>query len=160
MMARFAANGFKAVEVDGKLVHPMLRLFPKEGDRLRVTFRSAASPRVQGIAVRLRNPDIGGAKGYAGTLRLEEAESPAIALWMDTAPSEVEIECLRVDKGGEMRISNRWRQPDGREDEWLNNYGMLIEEIEPDDYVLRCSDGQGNKLSFDDLVVSIRHIRA
>jgi hypothetical protein len=160
MMSRFAANDFNPVEIEGELVHPMLRLIPSAGDRVRLAFISAASPRVQGLAVRLRRPEIKGEKGYAGLLRLENIESPAVALWMDTAPPEVEIECVRIDEGGEVRISNRWRLEDGREDEWFGNYGILIEEIDKDSFVLRCSDGIGEQPSFDDLVVSVELVRA
>jgi hypothetical protein len=86
MMSRFAANDFNPVEVESKLVHPMLRLAPRTGDRVCVAFVSGVSHRVQGLAVRLRHPGISGEEGYAGLLRLESTESPVVALWMDTAP--------------------------------------------------------------------------
>jgi hypothetical protein len=65
---------------------------------------------------------------------------------------EVKIECVRVDEGGEVRISNRWRLGGGREDEWSGNYGILIEEFGESSFVLRCSDGIGDQPSFHDLV--------
>jgi hypothetical protein len=76
-------------------------------------------------------------------------------LWMDTAPPVVVAECVKLKKGAELRISNRWRHADGREDEWLNNYGMLIEKQGKDSFLLRCSDGVGFEPTFDDLVVRI-----
>ena len=51
------------------------------------------------------------------------------------------------------------RVEDGREDEWFGNYGILIEEIGKDAFVLRCSDGIGLEPSFDDLVVQVELVR-
>ena len=79
-------------------------------------------------------------------------------LWMDTATPTIEVLCARVDDDGELQISNRWRLDDGREDEWLNNYGMVVDSDTDDSFVLRCSDGFGAP-SFDDLVVRIDHLR-
>jgi len=157
-MTQFAESGFEPIDWEGALVHPMLRLRPHSGDRVVVTWESSDSPRVQGLGVRLRMPDLAGPKGYGGTLRVGAVESPAIMLWMDSAPPSVVIECVEVLNGAELRISNRWRLADGREDEWLNNYGMLVESTDPRLFVLRCSDGYGQAPTFDDLVVRVELI--
>ena len=91
-------------------------------------------------------------------MRVADAESPAIMLWMDTAPPTVSIECAKVIDGAELQVSNRWRVEHGREDEWFGNYGILIEEIRKDAFVLRCSDGIGLQPSFDDLVVQVEAV--
>lgn len=51
-------------------------------------------------------------------------------------------------------ISNQWRRPDGVEDEWTNNAGMVVEESDRC-VLLRCSDGIGAP-TFDDLVAEVR----
>ena len=136
----------------------MLRLQVADADRVKVIWVSANSPRTQGLGLRLRRRGIQGARGRAGLLRVDDIEAPAIMLWMDTATPTVEVLCGPVDDDGELQISNRWRLDDGREDEWLNNYGMVIDSDTDDTFVLRCSDGFGAP-SFDDLVVRIDHLR-
>jgi len=156
MARRFAEVGFGPVEMGGRPVHPMLRLPARAGDVVSVEWRSAASPRVQGLAARVRAPGVPGAKGRAGTLRVGTAESPSISLWMDTAPNPSTFAIVKARAGAELQISNRWRMPDGREDEWFQNYGMLIEDLSDDRYVLRCSDGAHPAgPDFDDLVVIV-----
>ena len=80
-------------------------------------------------------------------------------LWMDTAPPVVEVRCIRAETGAELRVSNRWRLDHRREDEWLNDFGMLIEKDAMGRTALRCSDGYGVDVpSFDDLVVRIEQV--
>ena len=155
MMNRFAAADFGPVEVDGQLVHPMYRSDISEGDVVRIEWISAASPRMQGLTLRLRLPDVRGSRGYGGLLAVEQDEAPAIGLWMDSAPPVVEARCVQLTPGAELRISTTWRMPDGREDEWFLNYGMKIEELEDGAVVLHCSDGIGDELTFDDQVARI-----
>lgn len=159
MMKLFGQSEFKPIEYEGMIVHPMLRLRPSVGDRVAVQWLSIGSPRVQGLGVRLRHPDRRGRGSYAGLMGIGGVESPSIALWTDTAPPQVDIEILAVDDGAELRISNKWRQANGREDEWLNNYGILIDEIAPDQYLLHCSDGYGLAPTFDDQVVKVTLVR-
>jgi hypothetical protein len=155
MMDRFAEADYEPVEVDGELVHPMYRTALAEGDVVRIEWLGAASPRVQGLSLRLRHPEVRGRRGYGGLLRVEQDEAPAIGLWMDSAPPVVEARCVRIDPGAELEVSNRWRMPDGREDEWFLNYGMKIEPLGEGAVVLHCSDGIGERLTFDDLVVRV-----
>jgi len=153
-MTQFAESGFEPIERDGAVVHPMYRRRLRAGDLVRITWLSAASPRVQGLSLRLRLPGKSGRKGEGGRLRVADAESPTIVLWMDTAPQVVDVECVEIADGAELQISNRWRLPNGREDEWLNNFGMLVEPSS-DAVTLRCSDGYGDDPTFDDLVVKV-----
>jgi hypothetical protein len=67
----------------------------------------------------------------------------------DSAPPVVEARCVQIEPGVQLGISNAWRMPDGREDEWFLNHGMKIEELGNRAVVLHCSDGIGNELTFD-----------
>ena len=158
LMDRFAASGFKPIEVDGSVVHPMYRTQVREGDTVRVTWLDAQSPRPQGLTLRLRVPGRTGRRGEGGLLRVESVDAPTIVLWTESAPPVVEAECVTLQPGAELQVSNRWRLPDGREDEWLNNYGMKIEAAEGDAVVLHCSDGYGAP-AFDDLTVRVDVLR-
>jgi hypothetical protein len=159
MMSRFVESGFQPVEFEGEIVHPMYTVDINERDHVRVTWIDANSPRVQGLTLRLRIPGRMGRKGEGGLLRVGDAESPSIILWMDTAPEVVDAECIERADGAVLQVSNRWRLPDGREDEWLNNYGIKLEPVGQDALVLHCSDGYGDAPSFDDLIVRLDVVR-
>jgi hypothetical protein len=154
MMERFEVSGFEPVAVDGEFIHPMW-VGIGEGDHIRLTWLSSNSPRVQGVSLRLRIPDVQGRDGEGGVLRIERREAPTMVLWMDTSPKVVEAECVSVRSGAELQVSNRWRLPDGRDDEWLGNYGIRIEPTDGDGIVLHCSDGYGDTPTFEDLVVRV-----
>jgi hypothetical protein len=159
LMRQYADNGFRPIEVNGLTIHPMFRSPIAPGDRFRVTWLAAASPRVQGLALRVRLPDVPGRRGEAGLLEAEGASSASIHLWMDTAPPIVGARCIEAKPDAELRVSNRWRLDDGREDEWLNNFGMLVEDDGAGGAVLRCADGYGvGPPSFDDLVVHVERL--
>ena len=159
LMDRYLASGFAPIDFQGEPVHPMYRAEISEGDRVRLNWLGAASPRVQGVTLRLRIPQRSGRRGEGGLLKVEDVEAPTIVLWMDTAPPIVEAECVKLKGGAELQISNRWRFPDGREDEWLNNFGMKIEALGRDSVMLHCSDGYGEP-TFDDLAVRVEIVRA
>jgi hypothetical protein len=136
-------------------VHPMFECAIEEGERVRVTWVSAASPRVQGVVLSLRIPGRKGRKGDGGLLRIEGVDAPEMSLWMDTAPPVVDAECVKRKQDAELWVTNQWRYPDGTEDELINNYGIKIEALGPRSVRLHCSDGYGDAPSFDDLVVQI-----
>lgn len=154
-MKRFAENNFRPINQNGRVIHPMLRLPVTANDRIAVHWISTASARPQGLAFRIRKPLIKGKKGYGGTLNHAGTVAPALALWMDTSPRNASIDVVKAEPGAELQISNRWRMPDGREDEWFQNYGMLITEESPNEFMLQCSDGIHEEPNFDDLVVRI-----
>ena len=112
--------------------------------------------RVQGLALRVRVPDVPVRRGEAGRLNVAGASSPSIHLWMDTAPPVIDVLCETATEGAELCVSNRWRLDDGREDEWLNNSGMLIEHDDNCGIVLRCAEGYGtDPPTFNSLVVRL-----
>jgi hypothetical protein len=155
-MRQFADNGFRPIGYEDMTVHPMFRTPIAVGDCWRVSWLDAASPRVQGLALRVRLPDVPGRRGEAGRLKVAGASAPSIHLWMDTAPPVVEVSCEQAIEGAELHVSNRWRLRDGREDEWLNNFGMLIEDDDSGGVVLRCNEGYGtDPPAFNALVVRL-----
>jgi hypothetical protein len=156
MGQRFSDAGWRPILLDGLIVHPMMRLPVRAGDSIDVEWLSSASPRVQGLVFRLRNPAIPGAKGRGGKLRVDAAEAYAIGLWMDSAPNPSTIDVVNVKPGAELQISNQWRTPEGRVDEWFQNYGMLIEDLGNGQYEIRCSDGpHAAGPEFEDQIVRI-----
>ena len=159
MMAQFGANEFAPVTINGTLVYPMVTLAVGVGDNIRVSWMSAASPRTQGVVLRLRRPTVRGAKGRGGVLRAGIGEAPTIKLWMDTSPEPPVIEIVKLADDAVLRIYNQWMSSSGRVDEMFNNYGIVIEELGPSSLLLRCSDGVGDVPTFDDLVVRIDVIR-
>jgi hypothetical protein len=53
-MQQFAEGDFQPIQYGALTVHPMFRAPIASGDRVRVTWISAMSPRVQGLSVRVR----------------------------------------------------------------------------------------------------------
>jgi hypothetical protein len=126
-MRRFADNGFQPLTLDAKTIHPMFRAPIARGDTICVTWSGSSSPRVQGLALPVRPPEVPGRVGEAGRIEVNGVASASVHLWMDSAPPVVELRCVEAKPDAELRVSNRWRLEDGREDEWLNSFGMLIE---------------------------------
>lgn len=86
LMSRFVESGAGPVEVDGDLVYPMCTTAINQGDRVQVSWLSAASPRVQGVTLRLRVPERRGRKGEGGLLRPDHVEAPALILGWTLRP--------------------------------------------------------------------------
>ena len=137
------------------MVHPFAPVHVTVGQDIQVEWVSTDSPRVQGLGIRVVRLD---QRGPAGGLEVAGQRAPAIMLWQDSAPPRVTLGCVQIDDDAVVRVTNRWRHADGREDEWSNNYGMLIEEEGPDAVLLRCSDGVGDEPTFTDLVVRITRL--
>jgi hypothetical protein len=157
MMDRFAEAG-GPVEYDGTLVHPSYSLPVEQGDVVRIDWLSSASPRLQGLVLRLRLPGRAGKKGEGGLLRYQDTEAPGIALWIDTAGPTCALECVKAREGAVLRVNNAWQLPNGQVGERINNFGIKAERIAPDAVVLSCSDGHRQRPSFEDLVVRITHL--
>src|SRR5690242_8453756 len=66
MMQRFVDNAFEPIDYEGRTVHPQVSFDVATGDELHIEWVSAASPRPQGLSLRLRDPQLRGAKGRAG----------------------------------------------------------------------------------------------
>lgn len=156
MMARFAANNYQPVELDGRVVHPMLRVPAIAGTVIDVVWRTIASPRPQGLVFTVRKPGALGPEGYVGLLSFHGHAAPGLKLWADDFPKPDPILVLAAEPNAELQVSNQWRMPDGREDEWFNNYGMLVESQGPNVFLLRCSDGIHDAPDFRDLVVEVK----
>ena len=155
MMERFAASSFEPVEFEGATVHAMYWAAVTTGDIVEIEWLSAASPRPQGVTLRLRKPGVTGKKGVGGTLSWEGHHGAAIRIWMDKSGPSTEVACSDVRDGAKLRVTNVWEAPNGRVDEYLNNYGITIDVVDDDTAVLHCSDGHGTRPSFDDQVVKV-----
>jgi hypothetical protein len=151
---RFRASGFGPVRIGDLYVHPMFRAYVNPGDVFRVTWLSAASSPTQGITLRMRMPGVARRRGEGGLLRSGGVESSAIVLWADKERPYDDVECASRRDGAELWISNRWRGQDGVVHEWLENFGMVVEDLAESGVLLRCSDGDGAP-DFTALVVRI-----
>src|SRR3954468_4461256 len=154
MMDQFAEAG-GPVEYMGALVHPSYTLMLEQGDVVRIDWLETASPRLQGLVLRLRVRGRAGKKGEGGLLRYRETQAPGIALWIDTASPTSDVECVEVSDGAVLRVNNIWQLPDGRVGERMNNFGIKVEEVSANAVVLSCSDGHRARPNFDDLVVRL-----
>lgn len=158
LMDQFIDGGFKPVEYDGRLVYPNYWMDPEEGDVVQVEWLSAASPRAQGVVLRLRIPERTRRSGEGGLLQWEELEAPSIRLWMRSAGPIAEVRCESIRAGARLVLTNMWEGPTGV-DEGLNNFGMLIEPVDDDTVDLHCSDGYGARPDFRDMVVRVSLMR-
>lgn len=159
-MSRFAESKFLPIRVGEDLVHARYESYFSPGDMLKIEWLEAGSDLVQGLGLRMRFPGVVGTQGIGGELRIENANSSAMMLWMDTSPEVVTVHSVASEQGAKLQISNRWRQKSGREDEWLNNYGMLVDQQDESTVVLSCSDGYGTEPTFDDLKVKLTFVRS
>lgn len=114
LATRYLENNWQPIEFNSQLVHPMFCADIDVGDIVRVTWISAASPLLQGLGVRMRIPALRRRKGEGGLLRVRglehPVESPAHAIWMDTAPTVVELECVKRREGAQLWISNNGKR--------------------------------------------------
>jgi hypothetical protein len=145
----FAAARSPTIEWDGATVHAMWEVDPAPTE-LAIEFRGATALPVQGLAVKLEG----------GVLRANGVEAKHLTLWQDTAPPVVDVVVAKRGKA-KLRIWNIWRGAVGGHDvtqAWLGNSGMRIEaSSEPNETILRCSDGVGS-VNFDDLIVGVKAI--
>jgi hypothetical protein len=141
--ARFAESKGEPIELGDQTISIAYRHPVRAGIVFSIEFLSWSTHRPQGVNIRTKK----------GILETNEVRSTGISLWTDTAPPVVHIKCLKTPTDCLVMISNQWRRDDGVDDEWTNNAGMIIEELE-NGARLRCSDGVGNP-TFDDLVVEV-----
>ena len=104
--------------------------------------RSKISP-VQGLSL----------KAYGGVLQIDEAVSPHMLVWADTAPEQVTVSFKPWEgQKAKLKIWNVWRGKVGGVEvtqAWLGNAGMRVERSNSELF-LRCSDGEG-PVDFADL---------
>jgi hypothetical protein len=53
-----------------------------------------------------------------------------------------------------IRIWNEWRDSGGTMQAWIGDAGLVVEALDPNHFVLRCSDGFPPQ-SFTDLVIDV-----
>lgn len=144
--ALFAESGGEPVAVGGETVHIAYKRHLDANERFTVEFLRWTPDRLQGLNLRAQG----------GELEVNQVRSPVVSLWLDTAPPLIEVLCVK-QPSPHLMVSNQWRRPDGVDDEWTNNAGILVEEAR-DQVLLRCSDGFGQP-DFTNLVVSLRFSR-
>jgi hypothetical protein len=158
---RFMESKGEPVKVGGLTVYSQYKRPLSAGDRFHLTFADTNSDLVQGITLRAMSgtwPNPKRRRPYGGTLRVNDVESSAITLWMDTAPRRVTIDCVKASSDAFLAVSNRWRYADGFEDEYTNCAGIVIENSSHG-VTLRCSNGF-KEVDFANLVVELTLERA
>jgi hypothetical protein len=145
LAAAFQRGNSRKTKWQGTTVHSVLRLQVSEGDVLRVSRQASSPARAQALKVATDR----------GELRANGIVVPVVAIWSHTAPAEAVVEVV----GRRTRVVDLWNawSFQGVDSAWLGNAGMLVESS-GDSHLLRCSDGLG-RVSFDDLVVHVRHER-
>lgn len=115
----------------------MVDVFPvKDGEVLSLAFESVNSSWRQGVRIQ--------AEGY---LVVNSIESPAMEVWYDTAPKNMQIECHT--SSGLVHVYNIWDRGKGRDSQaWTS--GMIIQEL-PQGRRYQCND-IGFETSFDKVV--------
>jgi hypothetical protein len=143
---RFIETDAKSIDVDGRTVVQMYEREVTDGTTVDVEFLRTAGDRVQGLNFSLTD----------GVLVVEGERIRDLVLYTDTAPRHVRLICLT---GGPATLQgwNSWRAESGedRDDAWIGEAGIAVDDQGSDEVLLRCSDGIG-PLDFDDLVVRLR----
>jgi hypothetical protein len=139
---RFQQTKGAPIEIDGRLVQPMLQEKVTRPRRdLLVRRVSSTEIPVQGLRI----------KADKGTIEMNGQSHPDIVLWADTSPASVEI-AIASKSGCELKMWNVWRVGDVMH-AWLGNAGIHLSKVGKV-LTLECSDGVG-VVNFTDLVVQI-----
>jgi hypothetical protein len=79
-----------------------------------------------------------------------------LVIWSDNSPERERIELAPTTPGKEMtvRIWNAWRDAAGTMQAWIGDTGVVVDVLDPEHVVLRCSDGSPPPL-FTDLVIDL-----
>ena len=113
-----------------------------DGQFVRLTFEGGASPWRQGVRL-----------ATEGVLNVNGVQAPQLDLWLDSAPSVVEVRCESTD--GLLRLYNIW-QPGRRPgvESQSHTSGMLVEELEGGSRRYRCN-AIGFNPDFDKLIFRV-----
>jgi hypothetical protein len=143
---RFMDTDAKSIEVDGRSVVQMYEREATDGTTVDVEFLRTAGDRVQGLNLSLTD----------GVLEVNEQRIRDVVLYTDTAPRHVRLLC-RSGGPATLQVWNSWRAQSGedRNDAWIGEAGIAVDDQGSEEALLRCSDGIG-PLDFDDLVVRLR----
>jgi hypothetical protein len=151
LIDRFVREASNEIDYEGRRVHAAY-LVPDVGDRdtLRVRWVGSVAEPVQGIQVHIRR----------GTFAVAGERSAHVVLWADTSPEIVDLDVIAKPRGGpiDVYLRNCWRGPSDTVRSSLGNAGMVVEQGDSDEVVLRCSDGEGAP-DFGDLVVALSVLR-
>ncbi len=144
---RFMETDAKSIDVDGRTVVQMYEREVTDGTTVEVEFLNTAGDRVQGLNLSLTD----------GELEVNEERVRDVVLYTDTAPREVRLICHTGGGPATLQVWNSWRAQSGedRDDAWIGEAGIVVDDQGSGEVVLRCSDGIGPP-DFDDLVVRLR----
>ena len=143
---RFMETDAKSIDVDGRPVVQMYEREVTDGTTVDVEFERTAGDRVQGLNLSLTD----------GVLEVNEERIRDVVLYTDTAPRHVPLIC-HTEGPVTAQVWNSWRAESGedRDDAWIGEAGIAVDDQGSEEVRLRCSDGIG-PLDFDDLVVRLR----
>lgn len=143
---RFMETDAKSIDVDGRAVVQMYEREVTDGTTVDVEFRRTAGDRVQGLNLSVTD----------GSLEVNEERIRDVVLYTDTAPRHVRLIC-RTGRPVTLQVWNSWRAGSGedRDDAWIGEAGIVVDDEGSEEVLLGCSDGIG-PLDFDDLVVRLR----
>jgi hypothetical protein len=151
---QFIDGGFAPVQYRGNLVYPDHWIDMDDGDSVRIEWLSSNSWRAQAVVLRLRLPDRTGRKGEGGLLEWGDLSAPSIRLWERSAGPVAHVRCVKRQAGARVLVTNAHDGPTGV-NEGVGNSGMLIEPVDDDTVVLRCSDGLDEWPDFRNMVVRL-----
>ena len=125
----------------GRIVKALVRIPVRDGSTVRVIRRNACRDRVQGLKISLNK----------GMLDVNGTRAPAVSLWSNTSPDEVELQ-VRGQGATTLEVLNCWSMG-GVDCSWVGNAGMVTPTT-TSGLSLRCSDGVGEP-EFSDLEAEI-----
>jgi hypothetical protein len=147
LIDRFVREQSNEIEYDGQRVHSayVLREVP-DGATIRILRLASRLEPVQGIQVHSKQ----------GSLVAAHQAARHLIFWADTAPEVVEVQVVAKPRGArvDVYLRNSWRARFGGVCSSLGNAGIVVEQGDQSQVILRCSDGEGAPV-FDDLVVAV-----
>jgi hypothetical protein len=141
----FIKSKGQPVEYNGQTIRMVDHLKILDGQILKVVFESVNADWRQGVCLTTDG----------GFVVNNQSIKKSVALWHDTAPSEV---MLRVQtKKGECWVKNVWDIGNGVMESWHNGAAMIVEEIACGRRY-KCNDGQPDD-DFTDIVFRIELLK-
>jgi len=143
---RFEAANGATIFYEGRELHRSLVLPVSRGDSLDLRFVRSTERPVQGFGIKCERCQV----------KVADTLATNVALWRDTAPSEITINVAKAKPGARILIRNYWRDEKyGTTMYYLNNAAIEIVYRADGVIVLHCSDGWLGP-DFEDLVAEIR----
>ena len=140
------SDEFMAADTDtinhrGRIVKALVRVPVRDGSTVTVLRRNVCPDRTQGLKISVNK----------GVLAVNGTQAPAVALWSNTSPDEVEFQ-VKGQGATTLEIWNCWSMG-GVDCSWVGNAGMVTKTT-ASGLILRCSDGVGEP-EFSDLEAEI-----